>query len=137
MLGMTGFSDMRDIEKAINEGSEDAELASELYAYRIQKYIGAYTAALNGVDAIVFTAGVGENDISIRQRICANLDYLGIVPDAGKNSFRSSDIRDISHESSKVRILVVPTNEELEIARQCYELLDFKPQNGNLKGIMS
>ena len=124
MLGMTGFSDMRDIEKAIKDGSEDAELASELYAYRIQKYIGAYVAALNGVDAIVFTAGVGENDISIRQRICSNLDYLGIIPDAGKNNIRSSEIRDISAESSKVRILVVPTNEELEIARQCFELLD-------------
>lgn len=123
MLGMTGFSDMRDIEKAINEGSKDAELASELYAYRIQKYIGAYAATLNGIDAIVFTAGVGENDILIRQRICANLDFLGIVPDPDKNNVRSSQIRDISKESSKVKILVIPTNEELEIARQCFDLL--------------
>ena len=128
MLGMTGFSDMRDIEKAIEEGSEDAELASELYAYRIQKYIGAYTAALNGVDAIVFTAGVGENDISIRQRICSNLDYLGIIPDVAKNNIRSSEIRDISKDSSRVKILVIPTNEELEIARQCFELLKAEKQ---------
>lgn len=128
MLGMTGFSDMRDIEKAIIDGSEDAELASELYAYRIQKYIGSYAAALNGVDAIVFTAGVGENDISIRERICTNLDFLGIDPDIEKNKIRSTEIRDISKESSKVRILVIPTNEELEIARQCYELLEFTNQ---------
>ncbi|NEU09524.1 acetate kinase [Flavihumibacter sp. R14] len=123
MLGMTGFSDMRDIENSINEGNEDSELASELYAYRIQKYIGAYAAALNGLDAIVFTAGVGENDISMRQRVCDNLDFLGIVADADKNNIRSREIREISKETSRVKILVIPTNEELEIARQCVELL--------------
>lgn len=124
MLGMTGFSDMRDIEKAINEGSEDAELASELYAYRIQKYIGAYAAALNGLDAIVFTAGVGENDTLMRQRICSNLDFFGILPDAEKNKIRSADLREINQDGSRVKILVIPTNEELEIAKQCLGLLE-------------
>jgi acetate kinase len=124
MLGMTGFSDMRDIENAIKEGNPDAELASELYAYRIQKYIGAYAAVLNGLDAIIFTAGVGENDSSMRQRICENLDFLGIIPDPDKNSIRSGELRDISVENSKVKILVIPTNEELEIARQCVDLLE-------------
>ena len=124
MLGMTGFSDMRDIENAIKESDEEAELASELYAYRIQKYIGAYAASLNGLDAIVFTAGVGENDSGMRQRICENLDFLGTIPDLNKNTIRSGELRDISAETSKVRILVIPTNEELEIARQCVELLE-------------
>lgn len=124
MLGMTGYSDMRDIEQAINEGSKDAELASELYAYRIQKYIGAYAAALNGLDAIVFTAGVGENDTLMRQRICNNLDFFGILPDAEKNKIRSAYLREINKEDSRVKILVIPTNEELEIAKQCLELLE-------------
>ena len=124
MFGMTGFSDMRDIEKAISEGDKDAELASEVYAYRIQKYIGAYAAAMNGLDAIVFTAGVGENDISLRQRVCENLDFLGIEPDADKNKIRSGKMREINKESSRVKILVVPTNEEIEIARQCVEIIE-------------
>jgi acetate kinase len=124
MLGMTGFSDMRDIEKAIEQGNKDAELASELYAYRIQKYIGAYAAALNGLDAIVFTAGVGENDINMRQRICNNLDFLGILPDAEKNRIRSGRIREINKADGRVKILVIPTNEELESAKQCKDLID-------------
>lgn len=124
MLGMTGFSDMRDIENAINEGSEDSELASELYAYRIRKYIGAYAAVLNGLDAIVFTAGVGENDISMRQRICDNLEFLGIEADPEKNRIRSATLREINKSGSRVKILVIPTNEELEIAKQCFELLN-------------
>ncbi|HUH32949.1 MAG TPA: acetate/propionate family kinase, partial [Daejeonella sp.] len=129
MLGMTGFSDMRDIENAIKNGDHEAELASEVYAYRIQKYIGAYAASLNGLDAIVFTAGVGENDISMRKRICENLDFLGIIPDLEKNNRRSGELRDISDVTSKVRILVIPTNEELEIARQCVELLETGKQS--------
>lgn len=124
MLGMTGFSDMRDIEKAISDGNHEAELASDLYAYRIQKYIGSYAAVLNGLDAIVFTAGVGENDISMRQRICSNLDFLGIIPDAEKNKIRSGEMREINTENSRVKILVIPTNEELEIAKQCLQLLE-------------
>lgn len=124
MLGMTGYSDMRDIEKAIENGSEDAELASELYAYRIQKYIGAYAAVLNGLDSIVFTAGVGENDSAMRSRICRNLEFFGITLDAEKNKIRSGKIREINKNDSRVKVLVIPTNEELEIAKQCLELLD-------------
>ncbi|MBC7746118.1 MAG: acetate kinase [Flavobacterium sp.] len=124
MLGMTGFSDMRDVEKSIKEGNKDAKLASELYAYRIQKYIGAFSAILNGLDAIVFTAGVGENDSGIRKRICDNLEFLGIFLNEEKNNLRSNTLREINSEKSKVKILVIPTNEELEIARQCFKILE-------------
>ena len=124
MLGLTGFSDMRDITKAINEGNADAQLAYEMYAYRIKKYIGAYAAALNGLDAIVFTAGVGENDALIRQLICAEMDYLNIELNEEANSKREKGIRDIGALTSKVKILIVPTNEELEIANQCFDLVE-------------
>lgn len=123
MLGLTGFADMRDVNKAAAQGSRDAMLALEMYAYRVQKYIGAYAAALNGLDAIIFTAGVGENDSSMRQRICSNLDFLGIAIEEEKNSIRTPGLREIGREDARVKILVVPTNEELEIAQQCYQLL--------------
>ena len=123
MLGLTGFSDMRDIGKAVQEGNKDAELALEMYAYRIKKYIGSYAAVLNGLDAIVFTAGVGENDINTRRRICSEMEFLGIHLDEEKNKIHSTEIREINTNNSPVKILVVPTNEELEIAKQCYELM--------------
>ncbi len=123
MLGLTGFSDMRDITKAITDGNTEAKLAYEMYAYRIKKFIGAYAAILNGLDAIVFTAGVGENDNLIRKMVCAGLDYLNIDLDEEKNNLRESNIREINKADAKVKILVVPTNEELEIANQCYQLL--------------
>jgi acetate kinase len=123
MLGLTGFSDMRDIDKEAQEGKEDAVLALEIYAYRIRKYIGAYAAVLNGLDAIVFTAGVGENDINTRQRVCNEMQFLGIHLDKEKNRMSSTEIREINSDISQVKILVVPTNEELEIAKQCYQLL--------------
>jgi acetate kinase len=124
MLGLTGFSDMRDITKAIAEGSHDAELAYEMYTYRIKKYIGSYAAALNGVDAIVFTGGVGENDMNVRRMVCNEMDYLGIKLDLEKNKIRSESIREINTDDSLAKILIVPTNEELEIVKQCYELLN-------------
>jgi acetate kinase len=124
MLGLTGFSDMRDITKAIEEGNKEAALAYEMYAYRIKKYIGSYTAALNGLDAIVFTAGVGENDALIREKICRNMEFLGIQFDEEKNKIRSKEIREINAPGSKVKVLIVPTNEELEIAKQCVALLE-------------
>ena len=124
MLGLTGFSDMRDITKAIAEGNHDAELAYEMYTYRIKKYIGSYAAVLNGVDAIVFTGGVGENDINVRRMVCEGMDYLGIKLDEEKNKIRSVDIREINSGTSPTKILIVPTNEELEIVKQCYELLN-------------
>jgi acetate kinase len=123
MLGLTGFSDMRDVRHAVAQGDKAAELASSLYAYRIKKYIGAYAAVLNGLDAIVFTAGVGENDKEIRRRVCSNLQFLGIHFDAEANETATSGIREINRPNSPVKILIVPTNEELEIAQQCYELL--------------
>ena len=123
MMGLAGFSDMRDIGKAIQDGNRDAELALELYAYRIKKYIGSYAAVLNGLDAIVFTAGVGENDLNTRQRICNGMQYLGIHLDEEKNKIVSTAAREINRDDSPVKVLVIPTNEELEIARQCYELL--------------
>ncbi|MGZ3822789.1 MAG: acetate kinase, partial [Mucilaginibacter sp.] len=123
MIGLTGFSDMRDIRKLIAEGDENAKLAYDIYAYRIKKYIGAYTAILNGLDAIIFTAGVGENDPIVRELVCRNMEYLDINLDADINNIRSDGIREISKTTSKVKILVIPTNEELEIADQCYALL--------------
>jgi len=123
MLGLTGFSDMRDITRAIAEGNEDAELAYTIYAYRIKKYIGMYAAVLNGLDAIVFTGGVGENDINIRRMACNNMDFIGIQIDEEKNKIRSNDIREINSENAAVKVLIVPTNEELEIVKQCFELL--------------
>jgi acetate kinase len=123
MQGLTGFSDMRDITKSINGGNQEAELAYEMYAYRIKKYIGSYAAALNGVDAIVFTGGVGENDLTVRKMVCTDMDYLGIQIDDQKNQVRSGEIREINTDDATVKVLIVPTNEELEIVKQCYELL--------------
>lgn len=123
MLGLTGFSDMRDITKAINDGNAEAKLAYDMYAYRIKKYIGAYAAILNGLDAIIFTAGVGENDALIRRMICHEMEYLRIKIDSHENDTRKSGLREINAADSKVKVLIVPTNEELEIANQCFELL--------------
>lgn len=123
MLGLTGYSDMRDVLKAMSEGDRMASLAYEMYAYRIKKYIGAYAAVLNGLDALVFTAGIGENDSLIREKACAQMDYLGIELDPVRNTGRAKGIREINKEGSHVKILVIPTNEELEIVRQCFELL--------------
>jgi len=123
MLGLTGFSDMRDIRKAIKEGDTTAKLAYDMYAYRIKKYIGAYAAILNGLDAVIFTAGVGENDALMREMVCNDMEYIGLSLNLDKNNESSNGIREINQSGYKVKILVVPTNEELEIANQCFELL--------------
>jgi len=123
MLGLTGFSDMRDITKAIESGNKEAALAYDMYAYRVKKYIGAYAAVLNGLDAIVFTAGVGENDSLIRKLICADMQFLGLQLDEQKNNTRQPGLREINEANAPVKILVIPTNEELEIVKQCYTLL--------------
>ncbi|SMD45734.1 acetate kinase [Aquiflexum balticum DSM 16537] len=128
LLGLCGLSDMRDVKKAMEEGNQDAILAYELYAYRIQKYIGTFTASLNGLDAIVFTAGIGENDPDMREAVCKNMDFFGISLDKSKNKIKSSDIREVNEKESKVKILVIPTNEELEIGKQAFALIN-KPQN--------
>lgn len=123
MLGLTGYSDMRDVLKAIDEGDRTAKLAYDMYAYRIKKYIGSYAAVLNGLDAIVFTAGIGENDSVIREKSCEQMEFFGIELDVEKNAIRAKGIREINREGAPVKILVIPTNEELEIVRQCFELL--------------
>ena len=111
VYGMTGISsDFRDIEDAAAEGNELAINALDAYAQRVKKYIGAYAAEMNGVDAIVFTAGLGENGISMREMICADMDFMGIKLDAEKNNVRGKD-RIISADDSKVKVLLIPTNE--------------------------
>lgn len=116
VLGITGISnDMRDIENAAAEGNERAKLALEMYDYRILKYIGAYTAVLGGVDVIVFTAGAGENQISLRENICRHLAFMGVTFDAEANKKRGEEV-EISGKDSKVRVVVIPTDEELMIA---------------------
>lgn len=120
--GLTGYSDMRDVKKAVDEGDKKAILASEMYAYRVKKYIGAYAAVLNGLDAIVFTAGVGENAAGFRENICSDLQFLGIHLDDEKNENSHGSIREINTGDSPVKILVIATNEELEIVEQCYAL---------------
>lgn len=124
MLGLTGFSDMRDITQSMNEGNANAKLAYDMYTYRIKKYIGSYTAALGGLDAIIFTAGVGENDAYTRELSCEDMEFFGIKIDADKNNRREPGIREINTSDSKTKVLIIPTNEELEIANQCIDLLN-------------
>jgi acetate kinase len=116
LKGLSGSSDMRDVEAAVGQNDPHAILAVEMYAYRIKKFIGAYAAAMNGLDALVFTAGVGENDAAIRQMVCQDLDFLGIYPDPEKNRLPSTEAREINTPGSPVKIFVIPTNEELKIA---------------------
>ncbi|MGL2986101.1 acetate/propionate family kinase [Flavobacterium sp. RSSA_27] len=123
MLGLTGYSDLRDIESNANAGNKDCQLALAMNTYRIKKTIGSYAAVLNGIDAIVFTAGIGENSECIRRMVCTDMDYFGIDLDQEKNGIRSKEIREINTSNSKTKILVIPTNEEAEIANQVYELL--------------
>ena len=122
MFGLTGFSDLRDIEANAEKGDENCQLALAMNAYRIKKYIGSYAAVLNGLDAIVFTAGIGENSSLMRKLVCTDMDYFGLVLDTEKNEIRSKEIREINLANAKTKILVIPTNEELEIANQVYEL---------------
>ena len=122
MLGLTGHSDLRDIEAKAESGNQECILALEMNAYRIKKYIGAYVAAMNGLDALVFTAGIGENSSTLRNLVCSEMEYYGIALDTRRNEMKSSDIREINTAKAKVKILVVPTNEELEIAKQAYSL---------------
>ena len=123
VLGITGISsDMRDIEKAAEEGNERAQLALDMYNYRIKKYIGAYAAAMGGVDAIVWTAGVGENQIGTRLDACSGLEFIGVKMDAEANNCRGVE-RLISAPDSRVKVWVIPTDEEIVIARDTMELV--------------
>jgi acetate kinase len=123
VLGISGISsDFRDLDEAAENGNERAELALEVFAYSVKKYIGAYAAAMGGIDVLVFTAGIGENNSGIRRRILAGLEFLGVEVDEEKNSLRGQEL-DISKPGAKVRTLVIPTNEELAIARETIKLL--------------
>ncbi|MBT8261053.1 MAG: acetate kinase [Bacteroidia bacterium] len=124
MYGLTGYSDLRDIEEQAALGDKKCQLALDMNAYRIKRFIGSYAAILNGLDAIVFTAGIGENSDVIRRLVCKDLDYLGIELDFEKNNVRAQKLEEINTEDSKVKVLVIPTNEELEIALEAMELIN-------------
>jgi len=122
LVGLSGISsDMRDIDAAAESGNEDAIIAREMLVYGIRKYIGAYAAAMNGVDVIVFTAGIGENNTNLRRMVMEGLDFFGAKIDLEKNKTREEAV--ISTDDSKVKIVVIPTNEEIVIARDTLELV--------------
>ncbi|NLY74533.1 MAG: acetate kinase [Firmicutes bacterium] len=122
-LGMTGYSDMRDIQKARRDGDERAKDVYDIFIQRLVKYVGSYYAILGGLDVLVFTAGIGENDYMVREDVCKHLTHMGIVFDAKKNEGLQGKEAIISKSRSKVTVMVVPTNEELLIARDAYELV--------------
>lgn len=123
MFGISGVSnDNRDIGAAAENGNERAQLAIDMQRYQVLKFVGSYVAAMNGVDAIVFTGGIGENDGELREAVCANLSYLGVEIDADKNKIRGKEV-EISTENSKVKVYIIPTNEELAIARDTLEII--------------
>ncbi|WKX72675.1 acetate kinase [Streptomyces sp. XD-27] len=124
LLGLCGDNDMREIGRRMGEGDEAAQLAFDVYIHRLRKYVGAYTAVLGHVDAIAFTAGVGENAAAVREAALGGLTALGIEVDAVRNAVRGSAARLISAPSSRVAVAVVPTDEELEIATQTYALVN-------------
>lgn len=124
LQGVSGISsDMRDIEKAADSGNERAKISLEMFCYRAKKYVGAYTAAMGGIDALVFTAGIGENSPVVRAKVCEGLEFLGAQIDASKNEAKSRSEREINTDSSRVKIMVIPTNEELMIARETAEIV--------------
>ena len=124
VLGITGISsDMREIESANDEGNERAKLALDMYSYRIKKYVGAYAAAMGGCNIIVFTAGVGENQASMREDVCKNMEYMGVKLDVEKNKTIRGEEAIISTPDSKVTVCVIPTDEELMIATDTMNLL--------------
>lgn len=123
ILGISGISsDFRDVQKAQKEGNHRASVAIDAFVYRVAKYIGSYVAAMNGVDAIAFTAGVGENDAAIRKEVCSYLGYLGVTVNEEANRVRGEEVQ-ISAADSRVKVFAIPTNEELAIARETKDLL--------------
>lgn len=126
LRGICGENDMRTITEAAAGGDKRAALALDMFCYRLKKYIGAYMALLGGVDCIVFTGGIGENSAVVREKSCAGMERLGICVDAAKNSIRKDDILEIQADEATVSLLVIPTDEELEIARQTMEVCGIK-----------
>jgi acetate kinase len=123
VLGISGVSsDFRDIEKAADEGNEQAKKALDVYYYRVAKYVGEYAAAMNGIDAVVFTAGLGENSAATRKAVCEYLGFLGLEVDDEKNNCRGKTVN-FAKDGSKIAALVIPTNEELVIARDTRDCL--------------
>jgi len=131
MLAISGFSgDMREIVEAMEDGDRNAKLAFDMFCYRLRKYVGAYAAVMNGLDALVFTAGIGENSTHVRKAVCEGLTFLGVQLDEAANQQRSKDARFISAPDSRVKVLVVPTNEELIIARDTFRLVSERKAAG-------
>jgi len=127
VLGVSGVSsDMREVEEAADAGNERAKLALDMYQYRVKKYIGSYTAAMGGVDAIVFTGGIGENADEMRKNIVSNFEYLGLEFDDTKNKGVRGKEKELTKDSSRVKVWIVPTDEELVIARDTYEIVKSK-----------
>ncbi len=124
LKGICGENDMRAIGEAAGRGDRQAELALSLFCYRVKKYIGAYAAALGGVDCVVFTGGIGENSALVRDMSCQGMEWLGVVIDREKNNLREKRIREIQAASGRVAVLVVPTDEEREIARQTLQVIE-------------
>ena len=125
MLGVSGVSsDMRDVENAAKEGNERAKLSLKMYQYRVKKYIGAYAAAMGGVDAIVFTGGIGENDWHTRQEAVSGMEFMGVELDTNINTDLRGDEAIVSKTDSRVKVMVIPTNEELVIASDTFEIID-------------
>ncbi|MCD6297230.1 MAG: acetate kinase, partial [Deltaproteobacteria bacterium] len=124
LKGMCGTNDMREVIEKKDAGDEQAKIALEVYTYRIKKYIGAYFAVLEGLDGLVFTAGIGENAPYIRELSCKGLHRLGIEIDPERNNRAGNGIREISPASSEVKVLVIPTNEELKIARETKRVIE-------------
>ena len=123
LMGLSGVSsDMRDVYNAADEGNERAKMTLDIWAYRVKKYIGAYAAAMGGLDAVIFTAGIGENDKRSRASVCEGMEFMGIKLDPEKNNIRGVEA-EISAADSKVKVWVIPTNEELAIARDTLELV--------------
>ena len=123
VLGISEVSsDFRDLDTAAEAGNQQAQLAKDVFVYDVKKYIGAYAAAMGGVDAVVFTAGVGENSASLRAEMVEGLEYMGIKMDLAKNDFRGEE-RDVTAEGATVKVLVIPTNEELMIAMDTAEIV--------------
>lgn len=123
LKGLCGVNDMRDIHAQREKGDKAAQLAFDVFCHRIKSYLGAYYAILGRLDAVIFTAGIGENDDLMRAEVCKELDHMGIAVDAAKNDVRSGDVRNISAAGSRIPVLVVPTNEELAIAKATLKVL--------------
>ncbi len=124
LIAISGISsDVREIEQAMKAGDHNAKLAYEMYSYRLRKYIGSYTAAMNGLDVLIFTAGVGENSATLRAKVCSQLSFFGVELDEQANVSPERGDRTISTSQSRVQVLIIPTNEELVIARDTYQLI--------------